>query len=89
MDKRHGFVHLMLVVHLEIIQVLFGVDGLERLLGVQFPTVAFVVHAIPVVDAEGDVGRLLDFGEQHAFADGVHCAGRNHEGVAGLHGIEF
>ena len=64
-------------------------DGFEGLGSVQLATVALVINSIPVEDAEGHVGGLLDFGEEHALADGVYSARRNHKGVTGLHRIEF
>src|SRR5439155_25280324 len=41
------------------------------------------VYAVPVVQAVGDVGRLLHFEEQDVGADGVDCARLEEEAVAG------
>ena len=51
----------------------------------QFPLLACLIHAIPVVEAVGHVGGLLDLIEHDALADGVHHAGGNVQHVAGSH----
>ena len=61
------------------------VGHVQRLLQVQFAAVAVLVHAIPVVEAVGDVGRLLDFVEHDARADGMDAARRNEAHVARMH----
>ena len=46
---------------------------------------AVQAQAAVVVDAVGDVGRLLDLGDEAAAADGVDASGREEEHVAGMH----
>ena len=47
------------------------VDGLGGLLGVQLPIVAVLVAPLEVVDAIGDIARLLNLGQEAAGPDGM------------------
>ena len=51
------------------------------------PRVAVGVAAVEVVDAVGDVRRLLDFGDEGAGADRVHAARGQEEDVARTDGV--
>ena len=52
-------------------------------MGVQLARLSVLVTASVVVDAEGDVAGLLDFGDEASCADGVDAPGGDEEGVAG------
>src|SRR5688572_10647141 len=57
----------------------------EALLDVELARLAGLgVHAVPVVEAVGDVARLLDLEEKDVRADGVDGAGLEEDAVAGL-----
>ena len=61
------------------------VDGILRELCVELARLAVQAQAAVVVDAVGDVGSLLDLGDEAAAADGVDASGREEEHVAGMH----
>lgn len=54
---------------------------------VQFARVAGGIAAVEVVDAVGDVGGLLDFGDEGACTDRVDAACRQVENVARAYGV--
>ncbi len=42
------------------------------------------VGAAPVVQAEGEIALLLDFGKDDAWSDGMHSAGRDKDAVTSV-----
>ena len=51
----------------------------------QFPRIAVFVPAVVIVDAVGDVGGLLDFGNEATFPDGMDGTGRDEKAVSFFH----
>lgn len=60
------------------------IDRRERFVDMQFPRQTVEAHPVPVEQPERRITGLLDFGHQHAAADGVHRAGGNKETIARL-----
>ena len=60
------------------------VDGILGLLRVQLTGLAVQPEATVVVDAIGDVGSLLNLGDEAAGADCVNAAGGQEKDIAGL-----
>ena len=60
------------------------VEGLGGEFGVQFAGFAVHAGAVVVEDAVGDIGGLLDLGEEDAATDGMDTTGREVEDITGL-----
>ena len=60
------------------------VEGLGGEFGVELAGLAIHARTIVVVDAIGDIGGLLDLGEEDAATDGMDTTGREVEDIAGL-----
>ena len=58
------------------------VDGILRQVDVQLTGIAVGILATEVIDAVGDVARLLYLGKEVAGTDGVQATGRQKEEVA-------
>lgn len=67
------------------------VDGGHGLVDVKIARGSIEAHTIPVEDAVGGVGVLLDFVDEEAGADGVESARGDEDGVAraGLDGVDL
>ena len=63
------------------------VDGFFRELGVKLAGVAVLVLAVEVIDAVGDVGSLLYFGNEASGSNAMDASGREEEDIARLYGI--
>lgn len=57
------------------------VDALGSLLGMELPVVAVFVLTLEVIDAIGDIARLLDFTEEAPLADAVDASGGEEEAI--------
>ena len=60
------------------------VEGLGGEFGVELAGLAVHARAVVVEDAVGDIGGLLDLGEEDASADGMDTTSREVEHIAGL-----
>lgn len=58
------------------------VDGIFRLVDMQFAGVTVGILAPEVIDAVGDIRSLLDLGEEVARSDGVESSGRQEVQIA-------
>lgn len=58
------------------------VDALERFADVKLARFSVEAEAVPIEDAVGGVGVLLDFVDEESGADGVESAGGDEDGVA-------
>lgn len=63
------------------------VEGLRRQVGMEFTGLAVDAGTAVVVDAVGDIARLLHLSQQDAAADGVDTARREVENITGLDGM--
>ena len=79
------------VLHRRVMSAVVGkdavVDAFGSLVGVQLAQVALLVAAVEIVDAIGDVARLLDFGHETTFADGVDASGGDEKHIALSHRV--
>lgn len=66
-----------------VVRVDIVVDGLLGLLDVQFAGLSVKTQATIVIDPVGQVGCLLDLGDEGPGPDGVDAAGREEEHIAG------
>ncbi len=53
---------------------MFEINGIQCQVGVQFPGLAMLIHPVPVINAVGHIGGLLDLGQQHPGPDGMDPA---------------
>lgn len=60
------------------------VDAGEGMSDVEVAGLAVETEAVPVEDAVGRIGVLLDFVDEESRADGVEAAGGDENGIAGL-----
>ncbi len=85
-DGRHGAV-LQRLVGGTVLLVKGEVDHIEGQAGMQLARLAPVIDPVPVVDPVGDIGGLLDLGQQHPRTDGVDPPGGHEVDIAGRDGL--
>ena len=59
-------------------------DALQRRFDVEFPTLAFGIHAVPIEEPIGGVGGLLNLGDQQAGPNGVEGPGGQEIALSGF-----
>ena len=80
-DNEHGAIIELGIIR-TVVALYLIVEGLSSQLGMQLTGLAIQAQTIIVVDTIGDIGRLLDLGQQDATTDGMDTACREIKDIA-------